>query len=58
MPWPERWTQMSDTDITVAKVEREHLDEVHQGAQWAYLAGVIGIGLAAMLLLIALLGQS
>jgi hypothetical protein len=48
---------MLEADITVAKVEREHLDEVHQGAQWAYLAGVIGIGLAAMLLLIALLGQ-
>jgi hypothetical protein len=49
---------MPDTHITVAEVEREHLDEVHQGAQWAYLAGVIGFGLAAMLVLIALLGQS
>jgi hypothetical protein len=58
MPWRERWTAMPDVDITVEEVEREHLDEVHRGAQWAYLAGVIGLGLVAMLVLIALLGQS
>jgi hypothetical protein len=58
MPWRERWTAMPDVDITVEEVEREHLDQVHQGAQWAYLFGVIGIGLVAMLVLIALLGAS
>ena len=47
---------MSKTEITVDEVEHEHLDEVHQGAQWAYLFGVIAIGAVAMLLLIALLG--
>jgi hypothetical protein len=46
---------MDERDVTVEQVEREHLAEVHQPVQWAYLAGVIGLGLLAMLLLVAVL---
>jgi tetrahydromethanopterin S-methyltransferase subunit G len=49
---------MPEVEITVDEVEQEHLQRVHQGAQWAYLFGVIAIGLIAMLLLIALMGAA
>jgi hypothetical protein len=49
---------MDEREVTVEQVAREHLAEVHQPAQWAYIAGVIGLGLLAMLLLIALLDAS
>jgi hypothetical protein len=49
---------MTDIDLSTAEVEREHLAEVHVRAQWAYLAGVIGLGAGAMLLLIAWLGSA
>jgi TRAP-type C4-dicarboxylate transport system permease small subunit len=41
---------------TAEDVRREHLAEVSVPRQWAYLAGVIGGGLVAMILFIALLG--
>ena len=42
--------------IDAEQVRREHLAAVHAWAHWAYLAGVITIGLVAMLVLIAALG--
>ena len=49
---------MSERDIDKEKVREEHLAEVHPAAHWAYLAGVVGGGLIAMLALIAWLGAS
>ena len=49
---------MDERKVTVEQVEREHLAEVHVWAQWAYLAAVIGLGLLAMLLLVAVLDAS
>jgi hypothetical protein len=49
---------MSDREITATEVEAEHLAEVHRGRQWAYIIGVIGLGLVAMLGLIALMGTA
>jgi len=48
---------MSERTIDADAVEQEHLDEVRPGVQWAYLAGVLGLGTLAMLVLIALLGS-
>ena len=56
MPWQSRWNTVRETEITAADVEREHLEEVHQRAHWAYMTLVIALGLIAMLLLIAFLG--
>jgi hypothetical protein len=42
-----------DRDVTVADIEREHLDQV---AHWLYLAAVLGGGTLLMLGLIAWLG--
>jgi hypothetical protein len=39
-------------------VRAEHLAEVNQAAQWAYLAGLLIVGTLLMLALIALLGES
>lgn len=47
---------MSERTITADDVEREHQAEVRPGAQAAYLAGVLIVGLIAMLVLIALMG--
>ena len=47
---------MSERTITADDVEGEHLADVRPGAQAAYLAGVLGGGLIAMLMLIALMG--
>ena len=47
---------MSERDIDQETVRREHLGEVNEGLQWAYLVAVLGGGLLAMLLLIAWLG--
>ena len=47
---------MCESEITAADVEREHLQEVHQGAHWAYMLAVIALGFLAMLELIAYLG--
>jgi hypothetical protein len=49
---------MSEREITPEEIEREHLAEVHQGAQAAYVAAVLGISLLMMLALIAWLGAS
>lgn len=49
MPWRERSNAMRESEITAADVEREHLQEVHQGAHWAYMLAVIALGLLAML---------
>jgi hypothetical protein len=46
---------MDEREVTVEQVAREHLAEVNRAAHWAYVAGVIGLGILAMLLLIALL---
>ena len=56
MPWRERSNAMGESEITAADVEREHLQEVHQGAHWAYMLAVIALGFLAMLGLIAYLG--
>lgn len=47
---------MSDRTIDAEQVRAEHLAEVNIGRQWAILAGVLGGGTLAMVLLIALLG--
>jgi hypothetical protein len=47
---------MAEKDITIEQVEREHLEEVHRGAHWAYVVGVLGISFLLMLVLIAWLG--
>jgi hypothetical protein len=49
---------VSERDIDKEKVREEHLAEVNPAAHWAYLAGVVGGGLIAMLALIAWLGGS
>lgn len=49
MPWRERSNAMRESEITAADVEREHLQEVHQAAHWAYMLAVIALGLLAML---------
>lgn len=41
--------------ISEDDVREEHLKEVNQLAHWAYLVGVLGLGMLAMILLIALL---
>jgi hypothetical protein len=47
---------MSEREIDRERVREEHLDEVNPAAHWAYLLGVVGGGLIAMLALIAWLG--
>ena len=47
---------MSEKTIDAEKVRDEHLAEVHQPLHWAYLAAVMGGGLLAMLVMIAVLG--
>jgi hypothetical protein len=47
---------MGDRDMTVADVEREHDAAVEPKAHWAYLLGVMGVGMATMLVFIAWLG--
>jgi hypothetical protein len=49
----ESWSAMRESEITAADVEREHLQEVHQGAHWAYMTAVIALGMLVMLGLIA-----
>ena len=46
---------MRESEITAEDVEREHLQEVHQGAHWAYMTAIILLGMLAMLGLIAYL---
>ena len=46
---------MSERDVRADRVRQEHLGEVRIAHQWAYLAGVLGFGLAVMLVLLALL---
>jgi hypothetical protein len=46
---------MSELDLSEDDVREEHLAAVHQSAQWLYLFGVLGAGLALMIVLIALL---
>lgn len=48
---------MSERDVREDQVRAEHLAEVNQPRQWAYLAGVIVGGLVVMLALIAALGR-
>ena len=47
----------SETEIQQSDVERQHHDEVHTVFHWAYLFGVLLIGFALMVGLIALLGS-
>jgi hypothetical protein len=47
-----------EADITQERVWREHLQQVHPGRHWAYLAGVLLGAFLLMLALIALLGAS
>ena len=47
---------MSERTITEEEVRLEHLAEVHQSWHWAYIAAVLLGGLAAMLLLLWVLG--
>ena len=49
---------MSEKNITVDDIEREHMDEVKPGAHWAYVVGVLGISFLLMVALIAWLGAS
>lgn len=49
---------MSEREIDREHVREEHLKEVHAGAHWGYLVGVLGGGMVAMLALIAWLGGS
>jgi hypothetical protein len=46
---------MNEREVDAERIREEHLAQVHQGVQWAYLLGVILLGTLAMLLLIALL---
>jgi hypothetical protein len=41
--------------IDAEQIREEHLAQVHEGVQWAYLLGVLLLGTLAMLLLMALL---
>jgi hypothetical protein len=43
--------------LTEEDVWHEHLSSVKVAGHWAYLVGVLGGGLVAMLLLIAVLGS-
>ncbi len=47
----------NEMEIRQDDVRREHMDEVHTLAHWAYLVVVLGGGLIVMVLLIALLGS-
>ena len=49
---------MSERDVTEAEVRREHLAEVKEWVQWAYLLAVPVGGTILMLALIALLAAS
>jgi hypothetical protein len=44
--------------IGAEQIREEHLAQVHEGVQWAYLLGVLLLGTLGMLLLIALLDAS
>ena len=44
---------MSEREVDAESVRREHLQAVHQPAQWAYLIGVLAGGVLVMLGLIA-----
>jgi hypothetical protein len=45
-----------ETSVTQERVWNEHLEEVHVGAHWAYLAVVLIGGFLLMVALIAFLG--
>lgn len=45
----------NELEIDEDDVRAEHLQAVNQAAHWAYLSGVLGLGLLAMIVLIALL---
>jgi hypothetical protein len=49
---------MSERDVTEAQIRKEHLAEVDQRRQWAYLGAVLVGGTALMLALVALLGAT
>jgi hypothetical protein len=49
---------MAEKDLTIDDIREEHLREIHQPAQWAYLFGVLIGGTLLMLLYIAILGGS
>lgn len=46
---------MSEREIDVEQVREEHLREVNQAVQWAYLVLVLGGGTALMLIVLWLL---
>jgi hypothetical protein len=48
----------ADRDVDEERVRREHREQVHIGAHWAYLIGVLVGGSVVMLLLIAWLGST
>jgi hypothetical protein len=49
---------MSEQNVTEDKVRSEHLREVHVGAHWAYLFGVLFGGFVSMVALIAMLSAT
>jgi hypothetical protein len=46
---------MNERDVTAERIREEHLAEVRQPMQWAYLVTVLGGGTALMLVLIGML---
>jgi len=49
---------MSEKTITEEDIRKEHLAQVHEPAQWAYLVGVLLGGTLLMLGLIAFMGSA
>ncbi len=47
----------NEAKISQEEVWDEHLSSVNVGAHWGYLFGILGGGLVAMLILIAILGS-
>ena len=50
--------QRDETQLTEEDIYEEHQQSVKPTAHWAYLFGVLGGGLLAMLGLIAILGRT
>jgi hypothetical protein len=46
---------MDERGVTPDTIEQERQAEIHQGRVWTYLLGVPALGLASMLILIAVL---
>ena len=46
---------MNELEVSEDQVRKEHLASVNAPAHWAYLLGILGVGLALMLIFIAVL---